>query len=68
MDCSRNTVGCKTLIRQYEAAQALKELDIGMITNSKMNATKLCAAIELNVKNEINGPNRKAATTPPHAL
>ena len=55
-----NTVGCKTLIRQYEAMYALKELDTDMITSSKMIATKLSADVELNVKNEVNGPNRKA--------
>ena len=57
MDC---TVGCKKLIRQYETVQALKELGTGLITSSKMNVPGLCAAVELNVKNEINGPNRKA--------
>ena len=45
---TENTVGCKTLIRQYEAAQALQELGAGMITSSKLNATELCAAVELN--------------------
>ena len=57
---AENTVECKKLIRKYEAMQALKELGTGMITSSKMNATELCAAVELIVKNEINGPNRKA--------
>ena len=57
---AENTVGCKKLNKQYEATQALKELGTGMITSSKMNTTKFCAAVELNVKNEINGPNRKA--------
>ena len=53
------TVGWKKLIRQYEGVQALKELVTGMVTTSKMIATALCAVVELNVKNEINGPNRK---------
>ena len=54
-----DAMGCKKQIRQYEAVQALKELGTGMITSSKMVITELCAAVELNVKNEINGPNRK---------
>ena len=57
---AENTVGCKKLIRQYEAVQALKELGTGLIASGKMKVTELCAAVELNVKNEINGPNRKA--------
>ena len=56
---AENTVGCKKWIRHYEAVQALKELGTGLTASRKMKATELCAAVELNVKNEINGPNRK---------
>ena len=56
---AEHTVGCKRLIRQYEAVQALKELGTGVIASRTMKVTELCAAVELNVKNEINGPNRK---------
>jgi len=38
-----DAVGCKKLIRQYEAVQALKELGTGMITSNKMVITELCA-------------------------
>jgi hypothetical protein len=54
---AENTVGCKKPIRQYEAVQALKELGTGLIASRKMKVTELCAAVELNAKNEINGLN-----------
>ena len=54
MDCN------KEYNRMQNADEALKELGTGMATSSKMIATELCAAVELNVKNEVNGPNIKA--------
>ena len=58
---AETTVGCKKLIREYEALQALKELGRGMKTIDKNETTRLSAAVELNIKQELQGVNREDA-------
>ena len=57
---AENTVGCKGLIRQYEAVHALKKLGTGLIASSKMNVVELCAAVGLNVKKRNQWTQQKS--------
>ena len=67
-----NTTGCKMLIREFEAVEAIKSLNIGSTTSKAKGKAITIAAVlgygtpttlataELNLKNAMQGSDREA--------
>ena len=53
---SKDMTGCKKLLREYEAAESIRELGRGANTSKQIGG--MACAVELNMHQGLSGPNR----------